>query len=496
MPLTYAGNTPRGPSGQLILKPGAAAHLELFKSTQRGVQFRPYPELDANGNAVPMRVGVETGDLTDWITELNVLDYVGGHPASKEKITLLAEIRGDRESDMDRAGEIWMRLCNTVKTGVESGQRPYWYVLVQNRKDSPLGTSFGKNRIRPNAFMRGALTYYMLGDGPLKNANMGHPRPNVILRLTPNATKSLVSAIQDLVVGYSGDQSDYAAQFTCGDIVDPVKGKLLQFRRPQSSGPDYGNSAQTPNFGLSGGTNDDDDENRFKYECIVGQTYQVPLSVIQKHYLGWDEMLKIWDSEQHFVEALCRGFPDDVLIEAYGNTDWLPKSISKGQTISVPQGGPAPHQQAPQQQVPQGYPQQQVPQGYPQQQVPQQQAPQQQVPQQQAPQQQAPQQVPADYQQAPQQVPADYQQAPQQEPQGPQEDASLMGGAESVDWSGGGSDDNSGGGGNDMTPPQQAPQQPTGDPREDAETQAMMETLNRAREKSASGSQQAPQQNK
>jgi hypothetical protein len=307
---------------------GARSTFDLFRVTQSGIQLRIYPELDANGQALPARTGRDIPDVGNWVNGNHYgIQYLGGGDPGKEKVTLLLTIEGDdklADPSQRRGLRIWDQVRNTLYHRLNSGTAPsHWAPWAADQRDVVFGTT-QKSKAKTFVFFRGMLTWYMTSSGPLRRVSHQNPKLNCIFFAPPAAQTALVEltmAELETAKNYNGDDWSQVFRYH-GKLVHPQTGCLINFGRPGQSDPRAAQTAQAAGpvsfGGTAQGASDDRDKYRVEATLLEKHPCPVPDQYLKQYCMTpWDEILQIWKDEHDLVAALEVGFPDDLLIEAF-----------------------------------------------------------------------------------------------------------------------------------------------------------------------------------
>lgn len=332
----------QAPRGLMVLKPewrerrvgDRTEGFALFSITQSGCQVRIYPELDANGQAMPIRTGRQLRDVGNWVCGDHYgIRFLGGNDPGKEKITMLLTIKGDEkcsDPSQRRGLRIWDQLRNTLYYRLNDGSAPsHWSRWAANVPKATLGPS-SKSKAKIFALVRGLLTLYVGQEGrPIRSISAQSPKLNCILLAPPAAQAALVELTMrelDSAKNYNGDDYDQVFLYN-KKLVHPETGCLINFGGKGSSDPRVAQQARASsqvNFnssGASSNTNDDDDQ--YKVEATVLDFPPYSAVPIPDEYLrrfctpAWEDFLQIWPDEAALVSALEVGIPDDLIIAAF-----------------------------------------------------------------------------------------------------------------------------------------------------------------------------------
>lgn len=322
---------PQSPRGIMVLNPAMRSVYDWFRITQAGCQLRIYPELGADGKALPIRVDREVGAVGSWVnSEHYGISYLGGGEPSKEKITLLVSIVGDAkcsDPSQRRGLRLWDQLRQTLYYRLNDGTAPsHWSRWATNSRDSVFGQPY-KSKAKPMCFVRGMLTFYMTGKGPLRKVSSQNPRINCVFSAGPAAQQALVELVMtesDNATNYKGDDWDKVFKYN-SKLVHPVTGCLINFGRVGQSANVQQATTQAAeagpiNFGSAGASTQvaNDDIYRVEATLLENNPCPIPPDILNKYCIRpWDEILQVWSDEKDLLSALEVGFPDDLIIEAF-----------------------------------------------------------------------------------------------------------------------------------------------------------------------------------
>ncbi len=199
----------QSPRGIMMLDPAVRARYDLYRVTQSGCQVRFFPELDAQGNAMPIRFGRELSHVGNWVNANHYgISYLGGGDPSKEKVTMLVSILGDdkvSDPSQRRGLRVWDQLRNTLYHRLDQGTAPsHWSIWAASRMDATFGPP-QKSKSKPICFARGMLTWYMTSKGPMRNVSPQSPKYCCIFFMGPAAQTALIIAA-------FGDQPDLLSE--------------------------------------------------------------------------------------------------------------------------------------------------------------------------------------------------------------------------------------------------------------------------------------------
>jgi len=321
----FAQDTGGGGFSGMLLNPAVRDMYDYYKLTQHGCELRFYPEVGADGTPLPIRTGPNIQDVTNWVNGAHFgLVMKGGNDPAKEKITLLLTIDGDEalvDRKQRRGMRCWERVRRTFHHAIDTGTAPsHWMPWAKNTLDATMGPS-GKTTAKPMLFARGMMTGYATRKGAMRSISRQTPKFRCIFFLSPAAQSSL----QELVMqrdpnslNYHGD--DFDKMFVNNSsLVDPVRGRLIQFGRLGQPGGSPATGEVT--FGATGVDSGKPDDNQFKIPAAIvedGNPVAIPPEYIQAAWEHpWSNLLQTWPDEKALIAALETGIPDELLIEAF-----------------------------------------------------------------------------------------------------------------------------------------------------------------------------------
>lgn len=307
------------PRGMMLLNSKYRSIYDVFNVTQNGCTLRLYPEVNENGNPLPIRTGPNLEDVGNWVNgDHFMIFYKGGGEPTKERISLLLTIRGDEkcpDPNQRRGLILWEKIRSNLYGKLKEGTAPpHWSRWVASRMDAPFGEP-GASRAKPVAFCRGMLVWYMTGKGPLRSVSRQKPKLNCIFMFRPAAQMALIKLTMETIPGsenYNGDDWDKVFKYN-SKLVHPETGCLLSFGRP-------GVTETNLPVSFSPGAQSSSDDSRFKVEGRVEENDVVPLPkdlLLTFCREPWEEILQIWNSEQELLQALEVGIPDELLIDTF-----------------------------------------------------------------------------------------------------------------------------------------------------------------------------------
>lgn len=331
----------QSPRGIMVLRPEARERIiggqpdgfALFSITQSGCQLRIYPEMNAQGQALPIRAGRELSDIGLWVCGDHFgIRYLGGNDPGKEKVTMLLTVEGDTkcsDPSQRRGLRVWDQLRNTLYYRLNDGTAPsHWSRWAANARGATLGPST-KSKAKPFALVRGMLTHYVGGEGrPIRSISPQAPKLNCVLLAPPAAQSALIELTMkelDAAKNYQGDDYDQVFMYN-SKLVHPQTGCLINFGCKGMSDPRVAQQAQAPaqvNFGSASGAGGGQDDDQYKVEATVldfapYQPVPIPMEYLQRFCVQpWDDILEIWKDEADLLRALEVGFPDDLIMEAF-----------------------------------------------------------------------------------------------------------------------------------------------------------------------------------
>jgi hypothetical protein len=319
--------------GVMLLRPEVQGAYRLVSISQFGTEVRFYPQIDAQGNPLPIRTGLTEDDVGDksalsWICSEHHAIVMKGGTDGKEKITFLTTIEGDvgEHYSRQRGLAVWDRLRQTVYSGLENGTHPEWYSLVKgDSMDVALGSK-GASKPHVITFFFGACTYQGTQKGAMSDCSRQAPCWSCVFYAKSAAKRGLGSLIMEMAPDHEQYGDDFDRVFVNNHILDLNKGPLVMFKKP---GLVVGGQAQQQvapvTFGqsmggsISGRSSGSEIVRRLE-ATVDSQPVVMPLDFVRSVVRPWDQVLQIWKDERELVAALEQGFPDRVLIEAFRDT--------------------------------------------------------------------------------------------------------------------------------------------------------------------------------
>lgn len=328
-----------GPRGIMYLTPEAKATFSLWNVTQNGCELRLYPEVDANGKAMPIRNGREPTDVGSWINmDHYCISYIGGGDVGKEPVSMTLTIKGDEKlpPEQRRGLQVWNQLRDTLYFRLNNGTAPsHWSRWAAETQNAVFGPK-AKSKAKRYAFVRGLLTHMVSSKGPNKNISRQQPKLNCVLVLKTNATKALAELVMAENEGAQTITSDdWEKIFKYeGKLVHPQTGCLISFGRPGQADPyqNAGGQQQPASVNVSMmSTSNKSDDDQFSVVAHLHENLPVPLpdEVLKTYCVDpWSKVIRSWADEKDLIAGLEVGFPDELIIEAFKTSpQWLSERL-------------------------------------------------------------------------------------------------------------------------------------------------------------------------
>jgi hypothetical protein len=315
--MAYADSVSSGPPGLCILK--STSGMYFYRPGWDHVSIiRPLPApLEDGSGCQPYRKSMSEFDYSPWIESKHIALYIG----SMKKVSFIDEVPGQNRKFYQTPLD---KLIQTVKSKVKGFGVDYDEYGDAKNNLHPVHPS------SPSALIQCIVLNY-------KGKNYfaeGSPLTNIVFSLTRSAKTALDELLEEENETFSGDPADFINRFKFGNVLDPVNGSVLKIigqgdaSETTASSSGYSIDASS----LKKKANSGDSEFK-KYQVVIGEKAPIKQEVINRLWKPWDKVLWLMQPDQQ-VELLCTAFPRNIMRAAFSDTDWLPKSVAAGKTIT------------------------------------------------------------------------------------------------------------------------------------------------------------------